>query len=213
MPDHSQTKQQRAAYLASSRFYFLLVISLSIPLYLLGAHGDHLPIATFLPLGALMAFIPMIAALVLVTRESGARGARQLLARAGLSHGQQRCISAHGAPSHADYGSHWLWHATNRGAGIAGCTIFPGRRERCVLRYVLHRRRWRGARLAGLRLSPAQEREERNQCRSHHWRNLGALARHSLCPVGPQRRLDCVAMPRHNCAARHHRLAVCEHGP
>ncbi len=82
MSDNSQTKQKRASYLASSGVFFLLVILLSIPLYVLGAHGDRLPIATFLPLSALMAFIPMIAALVLVTRESGARGARQLLARA-----------------------------------------------------------------------------------------------------------------------------------
>ena len=82
MSDNSQTKQKRASYLASSGFFFLLVILLSIPLYLLGAHGDRLPFATFLPMSALMAFIPMIAALVLVTRESGARGTRQLLARA-----------------------------------------------------------------------------------------------------------------------------------
>ena len=82
MSDHSQSKQKRASYLASSGFFFLLVILLSIPLYVLGAHGDRLPIATFLPLSALMAFIPMIAALVLITRESGPKAARQLLVRA-----------------------------------------------------------------------------------------------------------------------------------
>ena len=76
------SKHKRASSLASSGLFFLLVFLLSIPLYVLGAHGSRLPIATFLPLSALMTFIPMIAALVLVTRERGTRGARRLLARA-----------------------------------------------------------------------------------------------------------------------------------
>ncbi|NOT42389.1 MAG: CPBP family intramembrane metalloprotease [Alphaproteobacteria bacterium] len=82
MFDNSQTKRARASYLASSWFFFLLVFLLSIPFYALGLAGDRLPIATFLPLSALMAFTPMIAALILVYHQSGAMGARQLLARA-----------------------------------------------------------------------------------------------------------------------------------
>lgn len=82
MTDNLQTKLARSSYLASSGFFFLLVILLSIPFYVLGAAGDRLPIATFLPMSALMAFVPMIAALILVYRESGVTGARTFLGRA-----------------------------------------------------------------------------------------------------------------------------------
>lgn len=82
MSDNSQTTRARDSYLASSWFFFLLVILLSIPFYVLGAAGGRLPIATFLPISALMAFVPMIAALILGIRESGALGARQFLGHA-----------------------------------------------------------------------------------------------------------------------------------
>jgi uncharacterized protein len=82
MSDASQTKQARASYLASPWFFFLLVILLSIPFYAFGLAGKRLPIATFLPMNALMAFVPMIAALVLIYHESSAAGARALLSRA-----------------------------------------------------------------------------------------------------------------------------------
>ncbi len=82
MPEPSQTKQVRRSYLASPWFFFVLVVLLSIPFYALGLAGERLPIATFLPVSALMAFVPMIAALVLVYRETGISGAREFLRRA-----------------------------------------------------------------------------------------------------------------------------------
>lgn len=58
------------------------MILLSIPFYVLGAAGDRLPIATFLPISALMAFIPMISALILVYRRGGLGSAKEFLGRA-----------------------------------------------------------------------------------------------------------------------------------
>jgi membrane protease YdiL (CAAX protease family) len=82
MSDNSQTKRARVSYLASSWFFFLLVILISIPFYVLGAAGGRLPIATFLPLSAIMAFVPMLAALILVYWGSGVSGAKTFLSRA-----------------------------------------------------------------------------------------------------------------------------------
>ena len=62
--------------------FLLLLLALSIPFYVLGLAGDRLPFATFLPLSALMTFTPMLAALGLAWRCSGARGAMDLLGRA-----------------------------------------------------------------------------------------------------------------------------------
>jgi membrane protease YdiL (CAAX protease family) len=62
--------------------FFLLVFALSIPFYLLGAVGGRLPILTAQPTSALMAFMPMISALILVYRARGSEGATNLLKRA-----------------------------------------------------------------------------------------------------------------------------------
>ena len=62
--------------------FFLLLLLLSIPFWWIGAEGGRLPFATFLPVSALMTFVPMVAALVLVYRESGGRGAWAFLRRA-----------------------------------------------------------------------------------------------------------------------------------
>ena len=61
--------------------FLLLVFALSVPFYVLGAAGGRLPGLTILPVSALMTFVPMIAALVLVHRQRGADGVRALLRR------------------------------------------------------------------------------------------------------------------------------------
>ncbi len=82
MTDTSPTKRNCASYLASPWLFILLLFLLSVPFYALGLAGDLLPLATFLPLNALMAFVPMIAAVILVIRDSGVAGAGTFLGRA-----------------------------------------------------------------------------------------------------------------------------------
>ena len=53
------------------RQFFGLVLILSLPFYALGTMGQALPFAAALPLSALMAIVPMIAALGLITLQSG----------------------------------------------------------------------------------------------------------------------------------------------
>ena len=62
--------------------FLVLVFALSLPFYLLGSAGGRLSIATFLPVSALMAFVPMVAALLLVIRQNGVAGVRELLGNA-----------------------------------------------------------------------------------------------------------------------------------
>ena len=65
----------------SARDFFLLVLVLSLPFYALGAFGARLPLMPFLPLSALMAMTPALAALILTWRVRGWTGARSLVAR------------------------------------------------------------------------------------------------------------------------------------
>ena len=60
--------------------YFLLVFALSIPFWLIGAATD-LQLMPGLSTSALMAFSPMVAALILVYRENKTRGVTELLRR------------------------------------------------------------------------------------------------------------------------------------
>jgi len=62
--------------------FFLLLLLLSVPFWWFGAYGGRLPFANFLPVSALMTVVPMIAALVLVHRESGATGSAAFLRQA-----------------------------------------------------------------------------------------------------------------------------------
>lgn len=52
-----------------------------MPFYILGAAGDRLPGLAILPASALMTFVPMIAALILVYRKHGGVGPKTLLKR------------------------------------------------------------------------------------------------------------------------------------
>jgi uncharacterized protein len=63
--------------------FFLLVFIISAPFWLMGAMGEQkLPLPFNLPVGALVLVCPMIAALILVYRENGSDGVKQLLKRA-----------------------------------------------------------------------------------------------------------------------------------
>lgn len=63
----------------SARHYFGRVPVLSLPFYALGATGAALPFAPALPVSALMASVPIIAALSLVWHQNGAAAAGSLL--------------------------------------------------------------------------------------------------------------------------------------
>ncbi len=64
---------------ASSAIFILLVVILSAPFYLLGAGGGRLTGLPILPTSALMTFVPMTAALILIYRHRGAEGIVKLL--------------------------------------------------------------------------------------------------------------------------------------
>lgn len=61
--------------------FFLLVFALSLPFYLVGLTGWRMPGLAMLPLSALMGFVPMIAALILLARCGGRAAAGRLMAR------------------------------------------------------------------------------------------------------------------------------------
>ena len=82
MSDSSNNTPARASHVASPWLFFLLVLLVPIPFYALGMARERLPIATFLPVNEIMAFVPMIAALVLAYRESGVCCAKAFLSRA-----------------------------------------------------------------------------------------------------------------------------------
>lgn len=66
---------------AAASVFFLLVFALSVPFYLFGLTGWRLPGLPMLPLGALMGFVPMTAAMVLVARSGRGSAMIRLLAR------------------------------------------------------------------------------------------------------------------------------------
>ncbi len=63
-----------ASVIAAPTVFFLLVLALSIPFYLVGITGLRMPGLSILPVSALMAFVPMIAALIMVYRQHGLHG-------------------------------------------------------------------------------------------------------------------------------------------
>ncbi len=82
---------------ASPIVLFILIFALSVPFYVLGTAGGRMPSIPMLPASALMAFVPMIAALVLVYRQRGASAAAALLKSAvdisRLDFNSFRCIA------------------------------------------------------------------------------------------------------------------------
>lgn len=67
---------------ASALRFFLWVFALSAPFWAAGALVGQIPdVPINLPISALMTVVPMVAALILVYRESGAAGAKDLLKR------------------------------------------------------------------------------------------------------------------------------------
>ena len=64
------------------RWFLGVVLVLSLPFYALGITATALPFAPALPISALMACVPMVAALGLVAWQSGAHAARALFASA-----------------------------------------------------------------------------------------------------------------------------------
>lgn len=80
-PAHDAAPACHGAPLSRSPLkFFLLVFTLSVPFWLIGGVTD-LELMPGLSVSALMAFCPMVAALMLVHRESGASGATELLRR------------------------------------------------------------------------------------------------------------------------------------
>ena len=76
-----QTASSPIATGAAPLRFFLLVLLMSVPFYILGATGLRLPGLTILPASALMTFTPMIAALIFVQRERGAAAAIAMFKR------------------------------------------------------------------------------------------------------------------------------------
>jgi membrane protease YdiL (CAAX protease family) len=61
--------------------FFLLVLALSVPFYLVGLTGWRMPRMPMLPVSALMGFVPMFAALILAGQSGGGFAVRRLIAR------------------------------------------------------------------------------------------------------------------------------------
>ena len=61
--------------------FFLLIFVMTVPFYLIGLTGWRLPGLPMLPIGALGGVVPMIAAIILVTRSGGGSALGMLLGR------------------------------------------------------------------------------------------------------------------------------------
>ena len=78
MPGREPDDAQRPA---AAAVFFLLVFAFSVPFYLIGMTGWRLPGLPMLPLSALMGFVPMVVAMVLVARSGRGSAVLQLLPR------------------------------------------------------------------------------------------------------------------------------------
>ncbi len=80
VPDAARIPCQKLG-LAAAGVFFLLVLAFSVPFYLIGMTGWRLPGLPMLPLSALMGFVPMTAAMVLVARSGRGSAVGWVLAR------------------------------------------------------------------------------------------------------------------------------------
>ena len=209
--EFKQESVRGASYRASSGIFFLLMLLLSISFYVLGAAGNGLPIATFLPRSALMAFVPMIAALILFNPESSARGARQLFARA-LDYRRITGVAWVLAPlvlMPID-GPPAMWRAPRRGARCRLRSSFRSSRSLRSSSRSCPAPLARSSAGRGMPTPSARKGKVRSMPLSSSARSRRSGTSFPRSDV-PQRRLDGVAVNRQNRASRHHRLAVCDH--
>lgn len=198
----------RASNNSSVAWFFGLVLILSLPFYALGATRSALPFAPTLPISALMACVPMIAAMILVARQNGSKAARQLLASAF----QVRIIpNVWWGPFSIRHNASRLCSDSLIRLAVRSHSIHlqpsPGRRHYPRLCTVFHRRGGRGNRLARLCLSGTCRPAFCLDRRLDYRRGLGAVACDPVCTDAAQCDMDHLAQSWDRVDAYPYRLA------
>ncbi len=190
--------------------FFGLVLILSLPFYALGIAGNALPFASALPISALMAIVPMIAALGLIIRQSGSAAAGTLfksaLAMRPTPNAWWALLSLSIMPAAFALTGSIIWLS---GTVIARTAPSPTQCYTACFRIIPP---WRGSRrnrLARLCLSPTDLSIFAAAGCTHHWGGLGTLAYYSLRVDRARCDMDHVAQFGDGPDAEYHRLAVC----